>query len=106
MCGVESTRAPSMPRKLMAFSLVTRMRDSPFVPTEISAIWLCRRQAREHTAHVAERALHARHRVVAVDFVLQVDAALVVHLLQLLEDLRERHDAVTHIALAGLGLAT
>src|SRR5947208_16883919 len=92
-----------MPRKSMAISDVTSRVCSPLRPIGMLAI-LRRRQSRQHAAHVAERALHAGHRIVAVDLVLQVDAALILHLLQLAEDSRERLDAVAdvHLHLAGL----
>src|SRR5205823_6843285 len=60
------------------------------------------REAGEHAAHVAERALHAWKGVLGVDLILQVDAALVVHLLQLFEDGGEGHVAVADIDLAFL----
>src|SRR5579872_1531038 len=105
MCGVERTRGPSMPMKLMAFSLVTSSVCSLFVPTGMWAIpLLCPGQARQHAAHVAERPLHAVDGILGVDLVFQVHAALVIHFLELLENPRERHDAVAHVHLAVPGL--
>src|SRR6266581_1622113 len=103
MWGVESTRAPSIPRKSMVTSVVTRIFCSPRVPTGMSFMGRSGSgQAGEHTPHVAEGAVDAGHRVLVVDLVLEVDAALVVHLLQLFEDRRERHLAIAGVALAVL----
>src|SRR5437660_2870663 len=50
-----------------------------------------RRQAGQHAAHVRERTLHSRKRIVLIDLVFQVDVAAVANALQLPEDLRNRH---------------
>src|SRR5580700_8150265 len=49
---------------------------------------------RQYAAHVAEGALYPRLRIVGVDFVFQVHAALIIHFLELFEDLRKRHHAI------------
>src|ERR1039457_1101102 len=100
--GVASTRAPSMPRKSMATSLSTSSFFSSFVPIAISAMSAL--QPSQHAAHVTERVLHARQRIVSVDFVLQIHTASITHLLELLEDAHNRHDALAHIALEGVRL--
>src|SRR5512132_2019959 len=102
MWGVESTRAFSNPRKLIATSLVTSSFCSPFVPTGIFAMASGGGQPGEDAAHIAERALHPGQRVLGVDLVLEVDTALVVHLLELLEQADDRQDAVADVTLAVL----
>src|SRR5438132_1995859 len=104
MCGVESTRGPSCPRKVMATSVVTSSFFSPLAPTGIVGMsrGLRRRQPGQNAAHIAEGPLHAGQRVLGVDLIFQVDAALVIHFLELLENGREWQVAVAHIALACL----
>src|ERR1035441_1210481 len=102
MCGVESTRAPSVPRNVMAVSLVTSNWNSPLAPIGMFAIALCGRQSRQNPALVTQRALHAHHGILAVDLVFHVDAARITHFLELFEDGRERKGAVADIALAVL----
>src|SRR5450432_266120 len=114
MCGVESTRGPSAPRKVMAMSVVTRSLRSPLAPIGMVAIIrngrsgtgdrLRRGQAGQNTAHIAHGAQRAGEWILPVDLVFQVHAALEIHFLELLEDGRERHDAFAAVALAGDGL--
>src|ERR1039457_298969 len=101
MCGVESTRGPSTPRKVMADSLVTRSFASALAPMGMLGMGILRGpQAGQDAAHVEHGAQHAGQRVLGVDLVFQVDPALVIHLLELLENGGERHDALAHVALA------
>src|SRR5438105_2582246 len=58
------------------------------------------RQPGLYAFEIADGALHAWKRVLGVDLVLEIDAALVFHLLELLENRHHRHDPFADGALA------
>ena len=57
----------------------------------------------EHAAHVGEALDDAGHGIVGVNFVFEIDEALVVDVDERLEDLAEGHDAFADGDLAFLG---
>src|SRR5207248_8454173 len=59
-------------------------------------------QPGERAAHVGERLLHPRQRVIGVDFVLEVDVAPKADRLELLEELGDRDRSLADDALAPL----
>src|ERR1051325_6281238 len=103
MWGVESTRAPSCPRKSMATSVVTRIFFSLLVPIGIFAMDVSGGgQSGKYATHVTKGPVHSRERILVVYLVFQIHAALIIHLLELLEKSRKRQVTITNIALAGL----
>src|SRR5215813_5109787 len=69
-------------------------------PCWLMAVCLSTGQARLHSFEIADGALHAGQRIVGIDLVLQIDAALVLHFLELLENSHHRHDPFADSTLA------
>src|ERR1039458_8499730 len=100
MWGVESTRAPSVPRNVMATSLVTSNWNSPLAPIGMFAIRFMRPPEPPEPRARNSASAACPSWDPWVDLVFHVDAARVAHFLELLEDGRERKGAVADIALA------
>src|SRR5881296_4198423 len=75
---------------------------SPLLGSRVWATAAGGGQPGERAAHVGERLLHPRQRVISVDLVLEVDVAPEADRLELLEDLGDRDRSLADNALAPL----